>query len=62
MIIKVPIKLINNATGIEKSLQLVADWVSISKPDKQTYKPDVGMCIFVMDEKKIDHKKEKEGH
>ena len=46
MTIKVPIKLINEATNTEKTLHLVADWVSISKLDARTYKPDVGVCIF----------------
>lgn len=29
---------------------LVSDWVSISKLDNRTYKPDIAMCIVVQKE------------
>lgn len=44
--IKVPIKLINTITNQEKSLLLVSDFVSVSKFDDRSYKPDVGLTIF----------------
>lgn len=44
--IKVPIKLTNTLTNTEKHLLLVSDWVSVSKLNDRTYKPDVGLCIF----------------
>ena len=45
--IKVPIKLKNEITKVTKDLILVSDWVSISKLNERTYKPDIGMCIVV---------------
>lgn len=30
---------------------IVSDWVSVSKLDKRTYKPDVGMYIVELEEK-----------
>ena len=44
--IEVPIKLINEWTNTEKDLELLGDWVSVSKVDENTYKPDIGMCIY----------------
>ena len=61
MMIKVPIQLINNATGIEKQLLLVSDWCSVSKVNKRTYKPDVGVCIFVKKEYPIGKKPKQQG-
>jgi hypothetical protein len=43
--ISVPIKLVNEFTKTEKKLELIADWVSVSKVNDYTYKPDIGMCI-----------------
>lgn len=43
--ISVPIKLVNQFTKTEKKLELIADWVSVSKVNETTYKPDIGMCI-----------------
>jgi hypothetical protein len=43
--IKVPIELVNQLTRQTKDLELYADWVSISKVDNFTYKPDIGVCI-----------------
>lgn len=42
----VPIKLVNYLTKTEKKLELLADWVSVSKVNETTYKPDIGMCIL----------------
>lgn len=44
-LISVPIKLVNEFTKTEKKLELIADWVSVSKVNEYTYKPDIGMCI-----------------
>lgn len=44
--ISVPIKLINNMTGTEKDLILGGGWIGISKIDKYTYKPDLGLSII----------------
>ena len=41
----VPIKLINELTSTEKELEMLIDWVSVSKLKEYTYKPDIGMCI-----------------
>ena len=32
---------------------LVSDWVSVSKLNESTYKPDIGMTIFELDSKKM---------
>jgi hypothetical protein len=34
---------------MEKDLHLVADWVSVSKLNERSYKPDVAVCIFEME-------------
>ena len=44
--ISVPIKLVNELTHTIKHLELKADWVSVSKVNETTYKPDIAMCIF----------------
>ena len=44
--ISVPIKLINQFTGIEKNLILGGGWSGISKLDDYTYKPDLGLSII----------------
>lgn len=44
--LNLPIKMINTLTNTEKHLLLVSDWVSVSKYNERTYKPDVGLCIF----------------
>ena len=53
MNIEVPITLINQWTKNQKDLLLVSDWVSVSKADERTYKPDVGMTIFELGSKKL---------
>ena len=42
----VPIKLIDQANKVEKNLMMITDWVSISKVDEKTYKPDLAICIY----------------
>lgn len=37
--------MVNEVTMTEKNLRLYADWVSVSKVNDYTYKPDMGMCI-----------------
>ena len=44
--ISVPIKLINELTKTVKNLELKADWVSVSKVNETTYKPDIALCLF----------------
>ena len=44
--ISVPIKLIKNMAGTEKDLILGGGWRGISKIDKYTYKPDIGLSII----------------
>lgn len=45
MTIKVPVKLLNTLTKQEKDIMIVSDWSSISKLNKKSYKPDVGMSV-----------------
>jgi hypothetical protein len=45
-LINVPIKLVNEFTNIEKDLILGGGWVSISKFDDYTYKPNLGLSII----------------
>lgn len=45
MNIEVPITLFNEWTKTEKQMMLLSDWVSVSKLDDRTYKPDVGVAI-----------------
>lgn len=51
--ISVPIKLVNKLTMTEKNLELIADWVSVSKVNEHTYKPDIGMCIVERSRKSL---------
>ena len=51
--IEVPIKLVNKLTGITKHLQMKSNWVSVSKVNETTYKPDVALCIVKKSEEKI---------
>jgi hypothetical protein len=44
--ISVPIKLVNLDAGYEKKLELCANFISTSKYDEYTYKPDLGICII----------------
>ena len=44
--ISIPIKLINQFTGMEKNLILGGGWVGVSKLDNYTYKPDLGLSII----------------
>lgn len=44
--IEVPIKLINELTGITKNLNMITDWVSFSRVDNETFKPDIGVAII----------------
>lgn len=45
-VISVPIKLINEVTGITRNLDMVTDWVSFSNVDEKTFKPDIGVGII----------------
>ena len=38
--------MINEVTKTDKQLLLVSDWVSVSKVNSNTYKPDLGVAIF----------------
>lgn len=49
--ISVPVKLVNQWTETEKKLELIADWVSVSKVNEHTYKPDIGMCLVERERK-----------
>lgn len=42
----VPITLRNQLTKQEKKLMMTTDWISVSKVDKKTYKPDIAVCIY----------------
>ena len=44
--INVPIKLVNELTGITKDLNMFSNFISVSKVDKYLYKPDLGLCII----------------
>ena len=48
--ITVPIELVNEWTHTTKNLELLADWVSVSKVNETTYKPDIGLCILLKNE------------
>ena len=48
--LSIPIKVINEFTNEIKQIDITSNWISISKPDNYTYKPDIGICIS---EKKI---------
>ena len=48
--LSIPVKVINEVTNKIKQIDIVSNWISISKPDNYTYKPDIGICIS---EKKI---------
>lgn len=50
MNIEVPITLVNEYTEKTKELLLISDWVSVSKLDEKTYKPDVGLAIIEISE------------
>lgn len=43
--ISVPVELYNEFTDTTKQMEIKANWVSISKPDEYTYKPDIGLCV-----------------
>ncbi len=43
--IAVPVELYNEFTDQTTQMEIKANWVSISKPDDYTYKPDIGMCV-----------------
>ncbi len=45
--VSVPIKMVNELTQTEKKLELITDWISVSKINENTYKPDIGMCIVM---------------
>ncbi len=44
--IAVPVELYNEFTNQTKQMEIKANWVSISKPDEYTYKPDIGLCVI----------------
>jgi hypothetical protein len=44
--INVPIKLVNELTGITKDLNMFSNFISVSKVDKYLYKPDLALCII----------------
>jgi hypothetical protein len=44
---------VNKWTNTEKKLELITDWVSVSKVNDTTYKPDIGMCIVERERKQI---------
>ena len=50
--VKVPVHLFNQYTNQEKDLQISCNWLSVSKVDKNTYKPDLGLLITEAREKK----------
>lgn len=41
----VPVKLVDDANQVTLDLALITDWVSISKVDERTYKPDIAVTI-----------------
>jgi hypothetical protein len=44
--IAVPVELYNEFTNQTKQMEIKANWVSISKPNEYTYKPDIGLCVI----------------
>lgn len=44
--VSVPIVLENKVARTKKKLELLTGWVSVSKINEYTYKPDVGVCIL----------------
>jgi hypothetical protein len=46
--------LVNKWTNTQKKLELIADWVSVSKVNDTTYKPDIGMCIVERERNQIN--------
>lgn len=49
--IAVPVELYNEFTNQTKQMEIKANWVSVSKPDNCTYKPDIGLCVIENKEK-----------
>ena len=43
--INVPVKVVDLWSKTEKELTIVSNWVSTSKLNERTYKPDMGLCI-----------------
>ena len=43
--ISVPVELVNHLTGTTKNLEIVANWLSVSKVNFYTYKSDLGLAI-----------------
>lgn len=43
--ISVPVEFYNQFTDTTKQIEIKSNWVSISKPDEYTYKPDIGLCV-----------------
>jgi hypothetical protein len=41
----VPIELLNKFTNETKQMEIKSSWISISKPDEYTFKPDIGLCV-----------------
>lgn len=44
--ISVPIELENKLTGTKKDLNIIANWLSVSKVDKYVFKSDLGLAII----------------
>ena len=41
----VPVELLNKFTNETKQMEIKSSWISISKPDEYTFKPDIGLCV-----------------
>lgn len=44
--ISVPVELENKLTGTKKDLNIIANWLSVSKVDKYVFKSDLGLAII----------------
>lgn len=50
--ITVPITLQNDLENSENSLLMQINWVSVSKVNERTYKPDIGLWVVDLGKKK----------
>ena len=51
--IAVPVELVNYLTGTEKKMEIVANWLSVSKVNFYTFKSDLGLAIIKKEEEKL---------
>lgn len=56
--IGIPVEFENQCTGTKKKLEIIGNWLSVSKVDDYAYKPDFALAIIDEQENEYEYKYE----